>query len=182
MAPSASYSTCVARYIRLYKFHSYVRITFFLYFSIKAVFEYFRPPLHETVTKSNRHEYRNLHHVYMRPKRKHSGAKTFGAISFPVVIDFIVDIYMTPGRKLLRPVWSHLDWADNVQTGMKFIWVYIHPALISSRFEHSRPSLEGGMTSDRSEQFSFRSHVNIYYKNYHDRNEIAPVWLRTGPM
>ena len=74
------------------------------------------------------------------------------------------------------------DRTDYVQTGMKFVWVHIHPALISSRSEHSRLGLEGGITSDRSEQFSSRSHVIIYCKNYYDRNEIAPVWLRTGLM
>ena len=36
-----------------------------------------RPRLHETGTKSDRHEYRNLHHVYMRPKRIHSGEISF---------------------------------------------------------------------------------------------------------
>ena len=52
----------------------------------------------------------------------------------------------------------------------------IHPALILSRSQHSRLGLEGGMTSDRSdEQFSSRFHVNVYYKNHYDRNEIAPV-------
>ena len=33
--------------------------------------------LHEAGTKSNRHEYCNLHHVYMRPKQNHSGAISF---------------------------------------------------------------------------------------------------------
>ena len=32
------------------------------------------------------------------------------------------------------------------------------------------------MTSDRSKQFSSWFHVNIYCKNYYDRNEIAPEW------
>ena len=96
------------------------------------------------------------------------------------------DIYMKPGRKLLRPVWSHPTcWPNRLCSDWDEIYlskVYTHPALISSRSERSRFGLEGGMTSDLSEQFSSRSHVNIYYRNYYDRNEIAPVWLRPGLM
>ena len=36
------------------------------------------------------------------------------------------------------------------------------------------------MTSDRSEQFSSRSHINIFYKNHYNRNEIALQWFRSG--
>ena len=50
------------------------------------------------------------------------------------------------------------------ETGLKFICVHIHPALDSSRSEDSQLGPAGGMTSDRSEHFPSRSHVNIYYK------------------
>ena len=50
---------------------------------------------------------------------------------------------------------------------------------ISSRSEHIQLGPAGGMTSDRSEQFSSRSHVNICYKNYYDRNEIASERFRS---
>ncbi len=60
------------------------------------------------------------------------------------------------------------------ETGLKCICVHIHSALDSSRSEDSQLGPAGGMTSDRSEHFSSRSHVNIYYKKYYDRNEIVP--------
>ena len=60
-----------------------------------------RPRLHETGTKSNRHEYRNLHHVYMRPKRSHSGEISF----------------RSDRSEVIPPA----DRTDYVQTGMKFI-------------------------------------------------------------
>ena len=50
------------------------------------------------------------------------------------------------------------------ETGLKFICVHIHPAQDSSRSEGSQLGPAGGMTSDRSEHFPSRSHVNIYYK------------------
>ncbi len=49
------------------------------------------------------------------------------------------------------------------ETGLRCISVHIHPALDSSRSEDSQLGPVGGMTSDRSEHFSSRSHVNIYY-------------------
>ncbi len=48
------------------------------------------------------------------------------------------------------------------ETGLKCICVHIHPALDSSRSEDSQLGPAGGITSDRSEHFPSRSHVNIY--------------------
>ncbi len=50
------------------------------------------------------------------------------------------------------------------ETGLRCICVHIHPALDWSRSEDSELGPAGGMTSDRSEHFSSRSDVNIYYK------------------
>ncbi len=50
------------------------------------------------------------------------------------------------------------------ETGLKCICVHIHPALDSFRSEDSQLGPAGGMTSERSEHFSSRSHVNIHYK------------------
>ena len=61
------------------------------------------------------------------------------------------------------------------ETGPEYISVYIHPALIPFRSEHSRLAPAGGMSSDRYKHFSSRSHIDIYYKYYYDRHEIAPV-------
>jgi hypothetical protein len=107
-------------------------------------------------------------------------------------------VYMRPVRKshnfqliLLARQFSFLDafvsmCCSNVkvtaETGLKCICVYIHPSLNSCRSEVSRLGPAGGMTWDRSELFSSRSHVNIYYKLLYDRNEMVPVWLRSGLM
>ena len=49
------------------------------------------------------------------------------------------------------------------ETGLKGICMDIHPALNSSWSEDSQLGPAGGMTTDRSENLSTRSHVNIYY-------------------
>ena len=49
-------------------------------------------------------------------------------------------------------------------TRLKYIYVHIHLALDSSRSEESQLGRAGGMTSDKSEHFPSRSHVNLYYK------------------
>ena len=61
------------------------------------------------------------------------------------------------------------------ETSPEYISVYIHPALIPFRSEHSRIALAVGMSSDWYKHFSSRLHVDIQYKNYYDRHEIVPV-------
>jgi hypothetical protein len=58
----------------------------------------------------------------------------------------------------------YFEAKNTAETGQKCICVYIHPASNSSRSEESRFGPAGGMTWDRSELHSSRSHVNIYYK------------------
>ena len=95
---------------------------------------------------SNRYENRNCQHVYMRPVTK---------------ITYLL-IYSPACHCCFLQRFAEAKSAT--ETGLKFICVHIHPALDSSRSEDSQLGPAGGMTSDRSEHFLFRSHVFIYYK------------------
>ena len=109
--------------------------------------------------------------VYMRPGRCQTGMK------FEIVSMFTRDRYDNHKSFDLFPLPAIVVFfyialssmccseAENAaETGMKCICVYIHPALDSSRPEDSQVGPAGGMTSDRSEHFPSRSHVNTYYK------------------
>jgi hypothetical protein len=70
------------------------------------------------------------------------------------------------------------------ETSLKCISVYIHLSRNSCGSEVSRLGPAGRMSyfRDRCELFSSQSHVNIYYEIIYDRNEMVPVWLRSGRM
>jgi hypothetical protein len=89
---------------------------------------------------------------------------------------FVLIACVVPMSRLqLRPVWNVFVFT--------FIPVWIHAGLNSCRSEVSWLGPAGGiMTWDQSELFSSRSHVNICYKLYSDRNEMIPVWLCSGLM
>ena len=107
------------------------------------------------------------------------GTKSFRGDFVSVIIVLIIYIYTRPDRKLLRPDWSHSAcWTES--TMFRPEWNLFEFTFIPL-WSHTGLNIvgpAGGITSDRSEQFSSLSHVNIYYKDYYDRNEIAPVWLR----
>jgi hypothetical protein len=132
---------------------------------------YLRPRLHETGTKSNLNENWNCQHVHMRPVRKWQNFR------------FIPLARQSSFQKMdfVGMCCSNVNQVT-AETALKCICVYIHPSLNSCRSEVSRLGPAGGMTWDWSELFSSRSHVIIYYKLYYDRNEMVPVWLRSGLM
>jgi hypothetical protein len=122
---------------------AYMRL--FISFKLYSI----RPRLHEIGTKSNWNENWNYQHVYMRPVRK---SQNFHCIPLAGQLYFLAFVSMCCSNVKVTS-----------ETGLKCICVYIHPSLNSCRSEVSRLGPAGGMTWDRSELFSSRSHVNIYY-------------------
>ena len=76
-----------------------------------------RSRLHESGTKSKRHEHRKLHHVYMRPKQNHSRKISLRHNSF--YSRYLHETATKIAQTGLKS--SHLlDRVDYVQSGKKF--------------------------------------------------------------
>ena len=111
---------------------------------------YVRPRLDETGAISNRDENRNCQHVYMRRYENHK----FFIYSPCLPLLFFIQGFVE--HALFRSNEGSLDRSE--------MYCHIRPALGSSRSEDSQLGPASGMTSDRSDNFSTRSHVNICYK------------------
>ena len=128
--------------------------------------------------------------VYMRPGRSQTSTNIEICIIFAWDRNEIIPGRFCFGHNSFYSRYLHETGAKIAQTGLKSFrlldrverpeWNLFEFTFIPLWF-HTGLNIvgpAGEITSDRSEQFSSRSHVNICYKDYYDRNEIAPVWLR----
>ena len=128
--------------------------------------------------------------VYMRPGRSQTSTNIEICVIFAWDRNEIIPGRFCFGHNSFYSRYLHETGAKIAQTGLKSFrlldrverpeWNLFEFTFIPLWF-HTGLNIvgpAGGINSDRSEQFSSRSHVNICYKDYYDRNEIAPVWLR----